>query len=438
MTQPMLSRRTFLRAAAVAGGAAGAAALTGCGSIGAAGAGAVPLAYWNFFTGGDGERMVGLVDAFRGEEPDTAVTATTLAWGAPYYTKLAMACAGGRAPDLATLHASRLATFGEELVDEWDLGELEARGVTTDQFPAPVLERVTIDGRLMALPLDTHPLVLFYNTEVCEQARLLAPDGSLAPIQGAEAFLDAGRRAAEVTGVNGIAFGASDALATWMVFWSLFKQLGGTIELPEGGPAQVDRDAMVEAMAFIQTMCDGTIASKTLDGPAAPASFASSQAGFLLIGPWEVVTAENAGTPFSMTQFPAVFGDTPYVRADSHSLVLPRQLAVDDAARSAAYDMAVSMLANSLDWARGGHIPALSSVANSPEYLALQPQSNYREAAQVVEFDPDAYFSGSGSTLMSRAGQTLQGITSGELTPEEGADDFTGWLDQQLTLGSPV
>ena len=35
-----------------------------------------------------------------------------------------MACAGGRAPDLATLHASRLATFGKELVDEWDLAGL--------------------------------------------------------------------------------------------------------------------------------------------------------------------------------------------------------------------------------------------------------------------------------------------------------------------------
>ncbi|WP_129339524.1 extracellular solute-binding protein [Cellulomonas endophytica] len=437
MDRYAMSRRGFLRAAVVAGGAAGVASVAGCGSLPGA-SGGVPLDYWNFFTGGDGERMVGLVDAFRAEAPGVAVTATTLAWGAPYYTKLAMACAGGRAPDLATLHASRLATFGAELVDEWDLAELEARGVTTDQFPAPVVESVTIDGRLMALPLDTHPLVLFYNTDICGRAGLLADDGTLAPIQGAEAFLDAGRRAAEIAEGPGIAFGAADALANWMLFWSVFRQLGGTVELPPGGPAEVDRDAVVEAMAFMQTMCDGTIASKTLDGPAAPATFASGQAGFLLIGPWEVVTAENTGVPFSMTQFPAVFGDTPYVRADSHSLVLPRQSRVDPDARAAAYDMAVSMLKNSLDWARGGHIPALSSVAESPEYLALQPQSNYRGAADVVEFDPSAYFSGSGSTLMSRAGQTLQGITSGALTPDAGADDLIGWLDEQLTLGSPV
>lgn len=431
-----LSRRSFLRASAAGAGALGATSLAGCGSVTAGGA--TPLAYWNFFTGGDGGRMVELINAYREEAPDVAVTATTLEWGSPYYTKLAMAVEGGRGPDLATLHASRLETFGPNLVDSWDLAELEARGVTLDEFPEPALERVTLDGELKALPLDTHPLVLFYNTRICEEAGLLAPDGSLAPLDSAEAFLEAGRRAAEVTGVNGIAYGTNDALASFMLFWSLFQQLGGTMEFPEGGPAVVDRDAMVGAMSFIATMCDGTIASKTQDGAGAPAAFASEQTGFLLIGPWEVVTAETAGIPFSMTQFPALFGDVAYTRADSHSLVLPTQRSTDPAVRAAAYDMAVSLLRNSLIWAQGGHIPALSAVAESPEYLALEPQSNYRGAADVAAFDPPVYFAGSGSTFMSRAGQSLQGVGTGALTPEQGADDLIAWIDDQLALGSPL
>ena len=431
-TSHRLSRRTLLRAAAATGGAA---LLSSC----ARGPGSVDLAYWNFFTGSDGELMVGLVNDFRAQAPRVRVTDTTLMWGSPYYTKLAMACAGGRAPDLATMHASRLATFGRDLLDEWDLGELAARGVRVEDFPRPAVERVMIDGRLMALPLDTHPLVLYYNTDICERAGLLASDGTLAPIRSAEQMLDAGRRAAEVTGSIGIAFGADDNFATWMLFWSLYNQLGAEMVLPDGGPAQVDRAATVQAMGFLRDMCDGTIASQTLDGQAAPAAFASQQAGFLIIGPWEITTARTAEIPFSMTQFPALFGDVPYVRADSHSFVLPSQARVDPEARGAAYDMAVSMLRSSLDWAAGGgHVPALSAVAESPEYLALQPQSNYREAAQVAVFDPEAYFSGSGSTLMQRAGQSLKGVTSGALTPEQAADDLIGWLDEQLTLGSPL
>ena len=77
-----------------------------------------------------------------------------------------------------------------------------------------------------------------------------------------------------------------------------------------------------------------------------------------------IAALREAEIPFSMTQFPALFGDTPFVRADSHSFVLPAQASVDPAARAAAYDMAVSMLRNSLVWATGGgHIPALSAVA---------------------------------------------------------------------------
>jgi multiple sugar transport system substrate-binding protein len=39
---------------------------------------------------------------------------------------------------------------------------------------------------------------------------------------------------------------------------------------------------------------------------------------------------------------------------------------------------------------------------------------------------------------MARAGQSLQGVTGRSLTPEQGADDLIGWLDDQLTLGSPL
>lgn len=86
--------------------------------------------------------MIELAERFRSEAPNVRVTDTTLMWGAPYYTKLAMACAGGRAPDLATMHASRLATFGRDLLGEWDLEELTARGVSREE----------LDGVLVTVP----------------------------------------------------------------------------------------------------------------------------------------------------------------------------------------------------------------------------------------------------------------------------------------------
>ncbi|NAZ86636.1 extracellular solute-binding protein [Kineococcus indalonis] len=438
MTRTTLSRRTALRAAGAAALGVGAAGLTSCADpVTGSGSGG-QLAYWNFFTGGDGERMVQLVDSYRDEAPQVQVTDTTLAWGAPYYTKLAMACAGGRAPDLATMHMSRLPPFAAHLLDPFDLDELAARGITADQFPERVWDKAQHDGQLYALPLDTHPMVLYVNTDLCDRAGLMGTDGQLAPITSAEQFLDAGRRLADVTGSTGISWAAADGLGGWMMFWSVFRQLGGRLELPQGGTAQVDRDAMVQAFSFIRDLTDGTICSPTLDGPAAPAVFASQQAGLFVLGPWELITAETAGIPFTMQQFPALFGDQPLIRADSHSFVLPRQASLDPARRSAAYDMAASMLRNSLSWAGGGHIPALSAVSDSPEFLALQPQANYAGAADVVEYDPDAYFSGSGSQLMSFGGQQILSVSTRAQTPEQATDTFLTWVDQQLAIPSPV
>ncbi len=95
--------------------------LTVAGSLGfaALGTGADALAssartrvrYWNLFQGGDGTNQVAMVDAFRKEHPDIAVKDSTLTWGGPYYTKLAMAAAGNRAPDLAVMHQGRVPGF---------------------------------------------------------------------------------------------------------------------------------------------------------------------------------------------------------------------------------------------------------------------------------------------------------------------------------------
>jgi multiple sugar transport system substrate-binding protein len=98
---PRLSRRRLLTgAAALAGGGV----LLGCAP--GAGRSAAEISYWHLMTGGDGIVMAGLVDAVNGLNAGFHATQTVLAWGPPYYTKLAMASAGGRAPDLAIMHAS--------------------------------------------------------------------------------------------------------------------------------------------------------------------------------------------------------------------------------------------------------------------------------------------------------------------------------------------
>ena len=80
-------------------------------------------------------------------------------------------------------------------------------GVTRDMFPDLLWDKCLVDGRLMAIPLDFHAFLLFYNTDLCGRAGLLDARGRLTGLGSPEAFLDAGRALAGVTGGQGMSYG---------------------------------------------------------------------------------------------------------------------------------------------------------------------------------------------------------------------------------------
>lgn len=384
-----MDRRTFLLAGA-------ALAATTC--AGTACSGPNGLNYWNLFSGGDGSRMTEMVGAI-----DTRLDAVTLAWGTPYYTKLAMAAAGGRAPDLAILHLSRLPGFAPlDLLDPFDDDLLAQHGLTGDRFPATVWNRAQHNGRTYAVPLDTHPLVLFYNTELCGKAGLLQ-NGKLKPIRGPEQLLDAFVKA-------GLALAAARDVNPWRLFWTLYRQ--------QNGQGLLDDARALTALRLLEQIGATT---RFTDNNAAVALFGSGQAGFFWNGEWELPTFQEQHTPFDVAPFPQVY-DRPAVHADSHSFVLPHQRDRDPQRTAQTVAAITELLSQSLTWSRGGHIPAYQPVAASPAYQKLLPQANYRAAAAEVELDPAVWFAGAASDLQTAAGATIGEVLGGTTSPEVALD----------------
>ncbi|MFC0431423.1 extracellular solute-binding protein [Kutzneria buriramensis] len=388
-----MNRRTFLLAGAAL------AATTGSACSGSAG-----LEYWNLFGGGDGSRMTEMVGAI-----GTRLDAVTLAWGTPYYTKLAMAAAGGRAPDLAILHLSRMPGFAPlGLLDPFDGDLLAAHGLTSDRFPEAVWSRARHNGRTYAVPLDTHPLVLFYNTELCGKAGLLE-NGRLKPIRGPEQLLDA-------FGKAGLALAAARDVNPWRLFWTLYRQQNGE------GPLD---DA--KALTALRLLAKVGATTRFTDNNAAVALFGSGQAGFFWNGEWELPTFQEQHMPFDVAPFPQVY-ERPAVHADSHAFVLPHQRNRDPQRTERTVAAIAELIENSLTWARGGHIPAYQPVATSPAYLKLLPQANYRSEAAEVELDPAVWFAGAASDLQSAAGATIGSVLGGTMSPEGALDALKATL----------
>ncbi|MFC7404618.1 extracellular solute-binding protein [Georgenia alba] len=394
------------------------------------------LRFWSLFSGGDGVLLVDILDTIG---PTVgAVHSTVLEWGPPYYTKLAMASTGGRGPDLAILHLSRVPGYAPGgLLEPFDLDLLAEFGVHPEDFDQELWSRGVFDGEQRAIPMDTHPFICFYRREPLDAVGMLTTDGVLRPFDGPEDFLASLDELRGSTGETPLSFGhINDDAMAWRLFWSLMNQQGTRFELGEG-VADIDVDGVESVMTFLGQLFDGERALGNLQPAAAEASFSNGRSAMHFNGEWELTTFRDAGVPdLAASPFPAVLGE-PAGAADSHSFVLPAQLAADPAKRRQAHQFVAEFLKASITWAEAGHIPAYSPITASPEYAELEPQSSYVQAADSAALDPQAWFTGSGSEFQREAGFPTQSAMLGG-DPAQAAADLVAYCESRAAQPNPT
>jgi multiple sugar transport system substrate-binding protein len=440
---PLLTRRSFLRAALAGAAAAG---VAGCSSDNPLSGLTVSratgsLQYWDLFGGGDGVRMKEMVAAFREEHPEVDFEQVTLEWGNPYYTKLSLATIGDKPPAVAVSHLTRMKTLvSSDLLQELKPDDLSRFGMTPDKFNQRAWEAGLVDGKAYAVPLDTHPFVMFYNTDVVKEAGLLDADGTLKPLDSEEAFLDAMRRAKEVTGAyGGVIAIDNDTSTSWRVFQSLYSQLGGEVLADDGRRVVIDDDKALQVLSFLETWTKDGLFPASVDYEGSIALFPNGQAGFFFQGEWEISTFQTAKMPFDMTLFPNIYGGDRYsVQADSHTLVLPVQPTQDQEQLDQSLLFIRSLLDQSPTWTAGGHVPTWLPFANSDEYKNLKPQSNYASAADAAVYDPPGWYSGSGSNFEIATGSAIGTVMSGQQSPQAALDQMHADLENLAGTASPI
>jgi multiple sugar transport system substrate-binding protein len=447
-TRGVMSRRQLLRgglgAAAVLGLGGG---LSGCGSALSAGLAGTNLApgtvtYWNLFGGGDGSRMQTMQGVYQSQHGLSSLQAATFAWGNPYYTKVSLATLGDAPPDVAAAHLTRqsnLAIAGllTEITDE----VLGLGGLSASDFEPKVWNSVPVNGKRYAIPLDTHPFVLYYNVDVCQKAGLLDGDGNLKPINGTDGWEAALQAAKKVTGAYGASVATvGDTATSWRWFQSLYSQQeGATPWLGEGGrQLTYNEDLTIKTLTYIQSLTKSGLMPANTDYAGSQTLMFTGQSAFYLQGEWEITTAEAVeGLKFGMTPVPTLF-DHAATQGDSHSFVLPRSAGRTPDQLQRAMVFVKTMLDQSLTWAKGGHIPAYLPTLNSPEYAALKPQSNYASAVSAVQYDAQAWYSGSGSNFENTVGAQIGLVQQGLATPQAALAAMKAQLGTYAKTQSPL
>lgn len=447
--QAALTRRGFLT---LGGGLTLAGALSACGSpVATSLTGGQPqtadVIFWHLFGGGDGENMATMVKNFQ-KSGRRSVESTLLSWGNPYYTKLALAASSGRPPDVGVGHLSRLPLLAQaNLLEPVDGENFTSLGITEDKFTPAAWSKSTVEGTTYAVPFDTHPFVMFYNIDLARKADLLNAAGDdLKPMKGREDFTNALRAMKDAGGDFGaVASITADPSTCWRFFTMLYAAVAGPIVEDDGTKVTIDRSAMEETFAFMQSLTgkSGLMPSNSTS-TTSTTLFSSGRSGFLFDGVWQIPTYRGVKLPngkplqFNVVPFPPILGEKATAYADSHALVVPRSSGRSEKRSKDAVSFIKGLLDNNSIWAGGGHVPAWLPVQKSPEFLKLKPQSNYVQAAFDAVYDPVAWYTGAGSDFQTSMGSVVSSVLGGVTSPKDGVSSMTSSLKTFSTNRPPV
>jgi multiple sugar transport system substrate-binding protein len=390
----------------------------------------VEVRMWTLLSGGDGARMRALVEDFNASQREVRVVSTTLKWGEPFYTKLITSSVVGEGPDLATVHLSRLVNLaGGGVLRPITDAELAAAGLKGSDYLPRQWEKARWQGQTWAVPLDMHPLVLYYNKTLLKNTGLLDEQGNLKPIEGVDALTSAFRIATERSGRRGLTMESSQSsFAIWRLWLSMLAQQN--VAIVRNGQYSYG-PAGAATLTRISDWFRKGYAQAGLDYPASTSQFMGGSAAFMLNGVWEVpelVRASKAGSlgfDYGIVPLPKMYANAS-AWADSHAFAMPSNAgnAASPAKTRAVLKFVAYVSRHSMGWAEGGHIPAYRAVAESPEALALQPNAQYAAAAHNVVYDPDGWYMGAAGPLEAIASKFLPAALYGYMTPAEAVHRF--------------
>ncbi len=317
---------------------------------------------WSGLSGDDKGRWEEMIKAFNASQKDVEVDPSFYQWDL-MHSKLVTSIQAGGTPEVLLMWVTvlpEMASFGAlQPMDEL-LGEA---GVKAEDFVPRAWNLGVIGGKRYGLPLDTHILGLFYNTELFEKAGL---DPNRPP-QTMEEFIAAAKKLTIAPNQWGLAIHSSTA---WPVrYWMAFlQQQGGSMFTSDLKKAAFN-DA--KGRAAFQFMSDLIHVHKVAPPVMTDINkaFLTKQAAMIWIGPWLINSGlRQEGLKFKTAPFPRIFGQ--YASwGMSHQLVLGKQ--PDRAKQLAAMKFIRYMSENSMTWVKGGQAPARRSILNSGDFKGM-------------------------------------------------------------------
>src|SRR4051794_11245095 len=388
-----MTRRGFLGAIGAVGGAAALAACGGkskpsTGGAGATGAGAggtayngpkVTLAFWNGWTGADGDFAKKMVAEFNQKNPKVHVNMNVYQW-ADFFQKLPAAVQSGNGPDVSVMHIDDIPTQAAQQVIVPIDALASALKLDQSQFAPAVWQGGMYKDKRYGIPIDVHDLGLYVNQDLLDKAGV-----SSVPTDE-NSYMDAldklKGKAVQGSWVSPFQFTGG------FMFMSLLWQFGGELYNGDNTKAMWDSDAGQKALNWMVGLIKQGYSPKNVGQDADYLALKNSKNAFCWNGIWMVDDARKQSAKIVNAPLPKI-GSQGGVWGNSHQFVLPKNGSNDPNKQAAARFFIRWFTQNEAEWAKSAKVPAENSLAQSSDFTqGLSYLKPFASEVPGVHFPP--------------------------------------------------
>lgn len=387
----------------------------------------VEVEFWSPFTGPDGEAIEVMVEDFNstvGEEEGVTVNMLIVPWD-DYYTKLTVALASGRAPNLAIAHSHRIAGFVEEgALTPFSPEDLEAADIQAENYIPALWNAGSIEGTQYAVPIDAFPRHLYYNKALFEEAGL-DPEN---PPQNREELIDAAQKIAEL---GDDTYGVFFRLAgSWVArdFYTIYWQFTDDLLASDMQSVSPDfEEAASKTLNVMTSLINEYEVAPAQDIEEYETFFLQNRIGIVFSQITELALFSDAeNLEYGVAPFPQI-GDQRATFALGHNFILPPGQGEDELAASLVFIEWISK--NSLEWARSGKIPASFAVIESPEFAELEDQSIVASQLDYMKLPPAVAEQPMIDQIVQ---ETIEQVYAGQLSVDDAVSRMATQINEAL------
>ncbi len=392
------------------------------------------LTLWNPFTGPDGGFFNEIVTDFNEATPNCQIEVATQP-GAEYISRLEAAASANQLPHIIAAGYDALPGLAENgiVVPIADL--TDQAGLSAEDFPEAIWNASVWKDERYGVPIDTHPMVFFYNRALFEEAGL-DPENPPADAESFEAAIAAINENTEADGYQLVGSGPGANFLVGIQFGTLFYQGGGEWTSEGFSEATFNSEAGIQAAQYLASLPEEH-GVPLVESDAEINAFQQAQNAMVFSGIWESTRYNDAlGEDLGVAPVPEFFGSG--VWGGSHNLAVTAAADADPALKQCAYYFVNWFSENSLQWAAAGQVPARNDVreeviATGAEGEGLLPIiAQAAPMAESVQFLPT--IPGGGDLLFTAngAGEAAVFVINGANTAEEALNQAAEFNTQAL------